>query len=201
MRVDLEAINQKMLLGDSRNGISFTATLRLPGGDTIDVQMTAQDAERILADHLTPAEKLGAEEPEMVAWEDLPDDVIPEAIKQVMRDLRVSEQMSVPALEELVDDISNRMSNARSGHGASVDTSHNIPSDSFVDTDEAEAKPAPVGRLQRAPERVSEERVRSVPARRTVQMNSAGYPIVPEMHRADPGELGPGADEDGISQL
>jgi hypothetical protein len=191
MRVDLEAINQKMLLGDSRNGISFTATLRLPGGDTIDVQMTAQDAERIIADHMAPAEKLGAEEPEMITWEDLPDDVIPPAIKQVMRDLQVSEQMSVSALEELVEDISSRMSEA-----------HNeVPADSFVDPDEAEAKPAPAGRLQRAPEHVSAERVRAVPARRTVQMNSAGYPVVPEMYRADPGEIGPGADEDGISQL
>ena len=204
MKVELEAINQRVTLLRSSPGdiITFTATLRLPNGSIVDVQMATQDAEKILKMALSSAEEENQElpdepegQPELFNWEGLSDAIIPGAIKQVMRDMNVDAQLPGEIIDELVADISSRMSEAY----------NEVPADSFVDPDEAEAKPAPAGKLQRAvgaayvsPERVSAERV---PVRRTVQMNSQGYPIMPELYQGDPGEIGPGADEDGVGQL
>jgi hypothetical protein len=200
MKVELEAINQRVTLLRSTPGdiITFTATLRLPNGSIVDVQMATQDAEKILKMALSSAGEEKQElpdepegQPELFNWEGLSDAIIPDAIKQVMRDMNVDSQLPGEVIDELVADISERMGG-------------NIPDDDFVDEEREEfepappQQPAPKARLVRPTERVSTERV---PVRRTVQMNSQGYPIMPELYQGDPGEIGPGADEDGVGQL
>jgi len=114
-----------------------------------------------------------SEPEEKVVWEQLGDNVLPESMKAVMRELSIAPELPMSALVKVTDNIAERMM--------------------------AQATLAqPPKQAQAEPQRTRV--MNAVPPRRTVPTNEMGYPQVAGMDQ-DPGEFAHDADEDGVSQL
>ena len=128
---------------------------------------------------------------QQVTWAELPDDVLPRQMKDVLIQVGAAPVMPVAALQNLVDEISERMSNQAQAQGVLAQP----PAP-------PQPRPQPVQQPVRQPVQpvMGQVQLQPVPQRRTVPMNTAGYPVVPGMEQ-DPGEIAVNADEDGVSQL
>jgi len=200
MHVFIEEINQVLVMRNRQ--METRLTLSLPTGEKISAVISTEDLET-----LTSAMGAGEgpdmpNEPEQpsevefnepadidlsdeVQWALLPDDELPPLIKVALANLEVPEVITLAELMEYVGQIS----------AAAVDEQMEI------------AQPAPQNVLQQqpAPQEMAPIVGRVVTnqgrPRRTVPTDDHGYPVVPGVEMADPGEMSVDGDEDGIPSL
>lgn len=198
MEVTVESIEQNYSL-DTHTVVTW-AVLRLPTGERLNVRLEAEQAEAIMqansgeqpeAEAATyeqpepeiaqPAVSVMPQEEEMVQWGNLPNDVLPIQIKQVLAASNIDPVLPMSQLVELADDIAERMM---------AQAQAAVPPDQKPAVVPPPPAKPPMGVVQR----------RVIPGRKTVPMDAQGYPIVAGIER-DPGEVAMDADEDGVGQI
>lgn len=144
----------------------------------------------------TEEEQVSADD--LVSWEELPDTVLSDSMKQILREVGASPEMPMNSLVTLVDDIAERMMQQAEAKAQGAVQ----PAPAQVDPQYADwpAKPAkapqkpPQGKVNQPVGRVI---VPQSPPIRSVQKDELGYPVVPGMVN-DPGEIPAFGDEDGV---
>lgn len=185
--------------GGSFDGKSFPTakiSLMLPGDYPVDVTVTESYLQQLLENQSALVEEPRApggdmlsvpNESTLIAWASLPDATCPARVKLAMRDHQLPAQLPSDKLAQIVATILKEYTEA---DWAALETKYASPRP-------AAPQPPNVGTVEWGEGSIMRP---SVPSR-TVPKNDAGWPLVSDPQREDPGEVSIPSDEDGVPEF